>query len=267
MLRKPAVAGKFYPQDKDKLLKTVQGLCSLSESRHRAVGCILPHAGYMFSGLTAGKTISQVEVKDRILLLGPNHTGEGYPFSLYPKGAWSTPLGEVEIDEELSSLILQEVPHIKEDYSAHLYEHSLEVELPFLQYFNPHIKIAPVCLGGGDLDDWKEIGRGIAKVIKKNSIDVLVVASSDMTHYEDDNSARKKDSLAIEAILKLDEDLLVSTIKKYRISMCGYIPVSVMLTLCKSLGAEKAVLAHYSTSADALGDTSSVVGYAGIIVL
>ena len=198
--------------------------------------------------------------------MGPNHTGFGAPFSIMTEGIWQTPLGEIEIDSDLAKQILRGSKYLDDDNTAHLYEHSLEVELPFLQYFKKNFKIVPITFLSNDSKALKEIGKELATVLKDSKDSTMILASSDMTHYEPQSQTVKKDKDAIEAILDLNEDELMQRIQRLNISMCGYAPVIVMLSAAKLLGATGASLIKYQTSGDVTGDKSSVVGYAGIIV-
>ncbi|MDD4953621.1 MAG: AmmeMemoRadiSam system protein B [Candidatus Omnitrophica bacterium] len=267
-IRRPQVAGQFYPSGSQELKEQIAGLVDKKTLRKNAIACILPHAGYMYSGRVAVQTISQVALKDKIVLLGPNHTGYGEEFSLMPSGTWQTPLGEARIDANLAKQILSGSKYLKPDNLAHMHEHSLEVELPILQFFKPGFTFVPISFLSGDIKKLKEIGREIALVLsqaeKKGSY--LLIASSDMTHYERQEEAERKDKLAIQAILELDADKLAANIHKFQISMCGYAPVVVMIEAAKSLGAKKGRLVRYETSGDVTGDKTSVVGYAGIII-
>jgi hypothetical protein len=263
-IRKPAVAGQFYSSSSSELKKQIEGFIDPKAEKTDAIACMLPHAGYMYSGPVAGATISRVKIKETVLLLGPNHTGYGRPFSLMSKGIWQTPLGEVQIDEELAENILRQSEYLEEDELGHMYEHSLEVELPFLQFFKKDLKIVPITIATQDIQALKDVGKAIANAVKKEGC--LIVASSDMSHYLPQKEAEKKDRLAIEAILELDEDKLIQRIRQYDISMCGYAPATVMLSAAKTMGAKKAELVKYQTSGDIIGDHSSVVGYAGVIV-
>jgi AmmeMemoRadiSam system protein B len=218
--------------------------------------------------LVAGQTASQIASKDTFILLGPNHTGYGEPFSIMTDGSWQTPLGEVKIDSDLAKAILKASKFLREDSMAHLGEHSIEVELPFLQYFNKDFSIVPIAVFPAEIKIFKEIAATIAEAIeekgKKDS--VTIIASSDMTHYESQKEAQAKDKQAIDAVLELNEDKLFKTVKDLNISMCGYAPAVIMLAAVKLLGAKKAKLIKYQTSGDASGDYSSVVGYAGVII-
>lgn len=267
-LKKPVAAGQFYPASAKELRKQIEGFIQKDTQKSDVIACILPHAGYIYSGKTAADTVSRINIKDKIILLGPNHTGNGAAFSIMSEGSWQTPLGEVKIDNALAKEILGHCRYLQDDELAHLEEHSLEVELPLLQYFKSDFSIVPIAISSDNLKILKEIGRGIAEAVIKKGLkgSILIVASSDMTHYEPQKTAEKKDFAAIEAILALDEDMLAQRIKTLDISMCGYMPVIVMLSAAKALGAKEAKLIRYSTSADATGDNSSVVGYAGLTV-
>lgn len=267
-LRKPVVSGQFYPAAAGDLKKQIEAFIDKKAEKRDVLGCVLPHAGYIYSGLVAGQTLSRINIKDKIILLGPNHTGYGSEFSIMTEGEWETPLGGIKIDNMLAKQILGHSRHLKDDYLAHAHEHSLEVELPFLQYLKNDFKMVPVAMLSDDTSALKEIGKEIASVIEREKIkdSTLIVASSDMTHYEPQAQAQKKDKEAIEAILELNEDKLMEKILKLNISMCGYAPVIAMLAAAKALGARSGRLIKYQTSGDVTGDTNSVVGYAGIII-
>ncbi|MFH1655547.1 MAG: AmmeMemoRadiSam system protein B [Candidatus Omnitrophota bacterium] len=268
MNRRPVVAGQFYPAEKKDLIRQIEQFIDKDAKKIEAKGAIMPHAGYIYSGLVAGQTVSRIALKDTFIMLGPNHTGNGEPFSIITEGSWQTPLGEVKIDSDLAKAILKGSRLLKEDAEAHAYEHSIEVELPFLQYFTKDFKIVPIAVFPAEITIYKQIAESIVKAIeekgKKDS--VVIIASSDMTHYESQKDAQVKDKQALDAVLKLDEDALVKTVKDLNISMCGYAPTAIMLAATKLLGAKKAKLIKYQTSGDASGDYSSVVGYAGVIV-
>jgi MEMO1 family protein len=267
-IRKPYVAGQFYPSNPLELKKQISSFLEESAVQADALACLLPHAGYIYSGRVAGMTVSRIKVKDKVILLGPNHTGRGAAFSIMAEGAWQTPLGTVKIDAGLASLLLKNSPRLEDDILAHLSEHSLEVELPLLQYFNPNFQMVPIALTSDDFDSLKKLGEEIASAVKAGGLQdsVLLVASSDMTHYEHQEKARQKDKEAIDAILALDEERLVARVRKLNISMCGIAPVIVMLKAVKALGARSAHLVKYQTSGDVTGDRESVVGYAGVII-
>jgi AmmeMemoRadiSam system protein B len=267
-LRKPAVAGQFYPGTAKEIKGQISSFLPDGAVKKRAIACVLPHAGYAYSGRVAAETVSRINIPRKVILLGPNHTGCGAPFSLMSEGSWETPLGRVNIDAQLSRAVLKNSSRLKSDSLAHADEHSLEVELPILQYFRPDFEIVPIAFLSDEVAVLKDIGREIAGVIKEQGLadSVLVVASSDMTHYEPKDAACKKDGAAIQAILDLDEDKLWQRVRSLEISMCGAAPVTAMLSLAKGLGAKSAQLVKYQTSGDATGDTAAVVGYAGIII-
>lgn len=268
MLRMPAVAGQFYP-DNAKELKAFLGKSINKDcDRISAIGCVLPHAGYVYSGSVVAETVSCLRIPNTCIIVGPNHTGVGADFSIMSEGTWTTPLGDVKINSELASAIMKRCQLLEEDTTAQTREHSLEVELPFLQYINPKVRIVPIVVSVGGIEDYRNIGTSIGKAVKdlKLSGDVLFVASSDMTHYEEDKIARQKDNLAIEAIVVLDENKLLDVVAENDVSMCGVVPVSILITYAKTLGAKSAKLVKYQTSGDTTKDYSSVVGYAGLIL-
>jgi len=266
MVRSPVVAGQFYPESPEQLKSTIAGLVDEKAAREEVIGLVSPHAGYIYSGPVAGATISRVRFKATFVLIGPNHTGSGRPLSIMTEGTWQTPLGDVEIDSELGKRILALSDSLEEDDAAHRYEHSLEVQVPFLQYFRPDVKIVPIILAHAGAAIYKEIGISVARAIKEIGREVVVLASSDMTHYESHQSAQRKDKQAIDAILELDEDELLKRVDELNISMCGYAPAVALITAAKDLGVTGAELVKYQTSGDTSGDFSSVVGYAGIIL-
>lgn len=268
MVRNPAAAGQFYSGSKESLAKEVRGLIDESARREDAIGVISPHAGYVYSGLVAGSTLSSIKSKPTYIILGPNHTGLGSQFSISVSDSWKTPLGEVSINKALSGKILKNCPDIKEDELAHIHEHSIEVQLPFLQILQKELTFVPIVISLGSLETYSNIGEGLAKSVKELKIekDITIIASSDMTHYEPHETAKVKDSKAIDAILKLDEKSLVERVEKFDISMCGFAPCAIMIVAAKRLGAASAHLIKYQTSGEISGDYSSVVGYAGIVI-
>jgi len=266
VIRNPVVAGQFYPASVSQLKAMIEGMVDEKVKKEEVIGLISPHAGYIYSGPVAGAVISRIRFKDTFIIIGPNHTGSGKPLSIMTQGAWKTPLGEVEIDSELGKQILATSSYLQEDKTAHLYEHSIEVQLPFLQYFKPDFKLVPIVLAYAGSAIYKEIGKKLAKAVKGSGKRVVMIASSDMTHYEPQESAKKKDTKAIEAILDLNEDELLKRVDELNISMCGYAPAVSVIVAAKELGATGAELVKYQTSGDVTGDYSSVVGYAGIII-
>ena len=266
MMRKPVVAGQFYPASASELRKMLSTLVDEQAEKEEVIGLVSPHAGYIYSGAVAGAVISRIKFKDTFIILGPNHSGMGKPLSIMTEGKWKTPLGEVAIDAELGKQILASSRHLQEDAAAHQYEHSIEVQIPFLQYFKPDVRIVPITLAYAGANAFKEIGREMAQAVRELKREVVIMASSDMTHYEPQDSAKEKDSQAIDAILNLNEDELLRRVTELDISMCGYAPAVSLISAAKELGARTAELVKYQTSGDTTGDYSSVVGYAGIII-
>ncbi len=270
MIRNPAVAGQFYSASKDKLQREISTLIGRSaEKKEDAVGVVSPHAGYMYSGAVAAATLSSINPRSIYIIMGPNHTGLGSPFSLTASNSWKTPLGEIKINNALAEKILTKCPQIRKDELAHIQEHSIEVQLPILQSLQESFTFVPMVATPADLATYRKIGEGLANSIKELKIEknITIIASSDMTHYESREDANIKDSKAIEAILDLDEEALIKRIEEIDITMCGFVPTAIMLVAAKKLGAQKARLVKYQTSGDATGDYSSVVGYAGIIII
>jgi len=268
VLRHPAVAGRFYPGDPEDLRAEASSYLSQSknETPVRALGCIAPHAGYMYSGHVAGAVFARIEIPRRCVVLCPNHTGKGHALAMMSEGAWKTPLGEIPIDEALAQELKARFPALQEDSAAHRAEHAVEVELPFLQLRQPELKFLPIALGTGQFGPLEQLGKALAGVIAEQSERVLMIASSDMNHYESDGVTRAKDHRAIERILTLDPRGLFDVVTQQDISMCGFGPAVAMLTAARQLGAKSAELVKYATSGDVSGDRDMVVGYAGIVV-
>ncbi len=272
MRRHPAVAGQFYRDTAAALREQVAEYLLPHAEKTAALGVVSPHAGLMYSGAVAGALYSRLRLPDTIVLVGPNHTGLGAPVSLMPEGTWETPLGSVEVDTGLARAILSRSARIQEDTLAHLHEHSLEVQLPFLQSLKKEFRIVPVQMLDTRFETCMDVGRAVAEAIRERSgggnvPDVLVVASSDMSHYEQADRAREKDLLAIGRILELDPTGLYQTVKQYGITMCGYGPAVAMLNCSILRGATRAELVNYSNSGDVSGDYDQVVGYAGVIIV
>lgn len=265
MLRKPAVAGQFYPADKQEIFDFIKR-ATVDIQPKSVMGAVLPHAGYVFSGEVAVTTVARIKLTPTVILLGPNHTGMGKPHAIATEGAWQTPLGEVEIDNALARHLIGISRYLIDDPSAHHFEHSIEVQLPILQYFKPNIKFVPIAIAGSAPAAYTEIGQAIARSIRERGSPVVVIASSDMTHYEPHDIAREKDFKVIDSILELDEDEMLRIAREYNVSMCGLGPVACLIRAAKELGANKAELVDYRTSGNVTGDFASVVGYAGIII-
>ena len=270
MEREPAVAGRFYPSGAGELAGEVASLLAVPPGgragvvppRH-AFGVLSPHAGYVYSGAVAGATFARVAVPRRVLILCPNHTGRGQRVAAWPGGAWRTPLGAVPVDEEMTQEILL-AGLATPDREAHRLEHALEVQLPFLQSCRPDLSIAALCLSGLPFSRCQEIGEGLALVAARHQ--ALVVASSDMSHYLPAAVAARKDRLALDRILALDARGLHEVVSREQISMCGFVPATVMLVAALERGAREAELVRYGHSGEASGDDAAVVGYAGVLV-
>lgn len=266
MIRPMAVAGTFYPANPKALTVELDRHIVRSPTPQPALGCIVPHAGIMYSGHVAGAVFGRLELPESVIILCPNHTGRGRPLAMLTEGAWETPLGNIPIDEPLAAALLEGLPEIEEDPEAHRLEHSLEVQLPFLRRLSPSIRMVPIAVGVGRFESLEALGSGMARVLMDLSPVPLIVASSDMNHFEADEKSRRKDRLALDQILALDARGLFDTVREHDISMCGYGPAAAMLTATRMLGAETAELVRYANSGEITGDTQSVVGYAGIIV-
>jgi AmmeMemoRadiSam system protein B len=270
MIRRPAVAGQFYQASKEALKRQVEGFLLPRAGKKRALGILAPHAGLIYSGSVAGAVYSSVEPPDTFILIGPNHTGLGAGVSIMSSGRWETPLGTIGIDGPLAAAIRGRSDLIREDDRAHLHEHSLEVQLPFIQYLCPEATIVPIQMLDTRLETCLEVGRAVGEAIKsrgQGENQPLIVASSDMSHYEPAEVARKKDHHAIGHILDLDPEGLYHTVKNNHITMCGYGPAVAMLTACKILGAKNAELIKYANSGEVSGDYAQVVGYAGVVIV
>lgn len=269
MIRNPVVAGQFYPGESDVLSQDVDNLLVQDgKKKEDVIGMVLPHAGYIYSGEVAGSVLASIDPKKVYIILGPNHTGLGSQFSVSASDHWRTPLGDARINTELTEKILKNCRFIRKDELAHINEHSIEVQLPFLQKLGNDFSFVPVVVNLANIETYRHIGECLARSLKdlKLEKEAAIIASSDMTHYEPQESAKKKDFEAIEAVLRLDEKALIDRVEELEITMCGFAPVAIMIAAAKKLGAGKARLVMYRTSGDATGDYSSVVGYAGIIL-
>lgn len=268
MIRRPAVAGRFYPAKPAELIAALQGFVQPVEKPTPAIGVIVPHAGYMYSGHVAGAVYSQVTVPRRNIVLCPNHTGCGVPLSIMRAGAWETPLGNMQIDEELCDALMAADPDLENDAAAHQFEHALEVQLPFMRHVaGPEVTFVPITIGTGSWNRLADLGRAIGEVLQKVDRNTLIIASSDMNHYESDAITRVKDRKAIDQVLAMDPQGLYDVVEREDISMCGYGPATAMLVAARMLGASKAKLVKYATSGDVSGDFDRVVGYAGMMII
>jgi MEMO1 family protein len=263
--RQPGFAGSFYPAQREALIREVETHIDQNIKKSPVVGIVAPHAGFIYSGDVAGAVYSRIEIPDTVILVGPNHTGHGEAVAVMTEGTWSMPMGEIPIDQELANAICIETVIAKQDASAHQFEHSLETQLPFLQYFKSKFKIVPICIKRIKISSCKELSEGIVRAVTRLNKSVLLVASSDMTHYESHDRATLKDRMAITCIQKLDPHGLFETVRSEKITMCGVNPVTIMLLCSAKLGATEAQLVKYMTSGEVSGDMEKVVGYAGMI--
>ena len=265
-VRHPAVAGRFYPRDRNRLREDVESYLAPQSAPATALGCVVPHAGYVYSGAVAGAVYAQIDLPRRCIVLCPNHTGKGRPLAIMSSGAWETPLGSAPIDSALAEVLKERFALLTEDESAHRSEHAIEVELPFLQVRRPNFNFVPIALGTGQFEILEKLGEAVAEVVKEQKEGILLIASSDMNHYENDAVTRVKDHKALDRILALDPAGLYEVVTRQDVSMCGFGPAIVMLTAAKELGAKSAELIRYATSGDVSGDRDTVVGYAGVAV-
>lgn len=269
MSRIPAVANMFYPGEKSRLEEQLSAFIKRVPNPRKVIAAISPHAGYMYSGGVAGAVFSEISVPETVVILGPNHRGLGAPVALTISGAWDMPLGSVPINEKLAECIMNastSAVTIEDDPHAHSMEHSIEVQVPFLQFVRPEVSIVPMGLSHLSFNACQEISRALVQGIQNYGKEVLLVASTDMTHYESQKTAEEKDKLAMDRILELDPKGLHDTVARHGITMCGVIPTTIVLEACRAMGAEKAELIRYATSGDVTGDYGQVVGYAGFIV-
>jgi hypothetical protein len=264
--RPPAVAGAFYPGTKAALEDALTTLVSVETPRHDLLACIAPHAGYMYSGSVAGRLYSHLDLPRRVIVLGPNHTGQGAHISVAPHASWTTPLGDQPVDTGLAELLVARIEAAELESRAHWREHSIEVQLPFLMHRRADLSVLPVCLKQLSLDNCLELGEILAEIIGALEEPVGIVASSDMTHFRSAEVARAQDHRAIGAALERNPEKLFRTVYDESISMCGVIPATVALAAANRLGAAGAHLVDYATSGDVTGDPSSVVGYAGVCI-
>jgi AmmeMemoRadiSam system protein B len=268
--RLPAVAGTFYEGTPERLRAQVDACFAANppaaEEKQRFVGAVVPHAGLVYSGHVAAAFYALAELPKRLIILCPNHTGAGHFAAINRAGAWRTPLGDVSIDTPLADALMARTKLLAEDARAHAREHSLEVQLPFLQRLLGDFTFVPICFGAHRYEVAEEIGRAIAEVMKQQSESVAILASSDLNHYEDQRATLRKDQLAIDEVLHLDPRALWRVVDEFDVSMCGFIPTTTMLIALNELGAKEARLIKHATSGDINGDYSRVVGYAAIAI-
>jgi len=266
-VRHPAVAGQYYPRNPENLRAEIESFTDLKAQPIAALGCVAPHAGYMYSGHVAGAVYARLQLPETFIIMCPNHTGMGTPLSIMSDGEWETPLGHAIIDSELAAELKARFPGLSEDAGAHRHEHAIEVQLPFLQARLPQFTFVPIAIGTSRFEALHGLGEAIGNTIASAGRRVLIIASSDMNHYEPDRLTREKDARAIEPILALAPRALYEVVTTENISMCGYGPAVAMLTAARILGAKSAELIKYATSGDVSGDRDHVVGYAGIAVM
>lgn len=268
-IRNPAVAGRFYPGAPEALSETVQSLLVRAQAPERpVVAAMAPHAGYVYSGGVAAEVFAATRIPRRVVLLAPNHTGAGEPISVFDGRAYRMPWGEVPIDRPLAAALLAEMSGARSDVVAHLGEHAIEVELPFLYARRPGLEIVPVVVGPLSRGDAIELGRGLYRAIESvgGPGEALVIASSDMNHFAPDRETRAIDKLALEPLLAMDYARMYQTVRDRRISMCGVIPATAMLAYAELAGAQAPELLRYATSGEVFGDLDRVVGYAGVVI-
>ena len=266
-MRQPAVAGRFYPGSAEALTLAVKELMPTGQSSHKqkALAVVSPHAGYVYSGALAAETFCSVEIPETVIIIGPNHRGQGAPIALSTT-TWDMPLGKVPIDMEICNRILAHSPHIRVDELAHKYEHSLEVQVPFLQTLQKKLTIVPLVVSHISYPLCEEVASALSKAIIGSARDILVVASSDMNHYEPRKNTEKKDRLALQCLEQMNPYDLYHTVIDNRISMCGFIPAVIALLVAKAQGGSKYRLIGHTDSGYVSGDTDQVVGYAGAVI-
>lgn len=272
-VRPPAVAGMFYEARAERLEQDVRSHLQAARSKAGsatepglAFGAVVPHAGYIYSGPVAGAVYASVAIPSCVIVLCPNHTGRGAPAALEPSEAWRTPLGSVRVHRRLSDRLQQLAPSLEPDARAHDREHSLEVQLPFLQVLRPDVELVPVCLGAPDLELCREIGEALARIRSEEAEPPLLLASSDMNHYESRVVGSRKDERALARIEALDPEGLFKTVLTEGISMCGFLPATALLFAARRSGVSRARVLARRDSGDETGDTSSVVSYAGVLL-
>jgi AmmeMemoRadiSam system protein B len=267
MIRQPAVAGQFYPHTRNALEGEVARFVEEVAKTTPAIAVVVPHAGYAYSGSVAGAVYSRVSIPERVVIVGVNHQGVGAGSAIVTEGAWATPLGEAPIDGELAGEILDRSDTLRKDSRAHQNEHSLEVQVPFLQHFQPNLRIVPIALHQADLEVCHDVGSACAGAIQQAGHPVLLVASTDLSHEQRNyERLQTNDALVIERILARDPDGLLQTVAEHRVTMCGFGPTAAVLAAANRLGATEAVLVRYSDSYAVSRSTDYVVGYVGIYI-
>lgn len=266
MERQPAVAGQFYPGTRASLEKEVGRFLDVDVKPRKALGVVAPHAGYIYSGAVAGMAFASIQVPQKCIVLSPNHTGIGARAAVMAQGTWAIPTGTIPVDDKLAAKLLKSCRELSDDATAHMTEHSLEVQLPFLLARQPKLSIVPITVSHLSAPACLAIGEAIAGAIREAKEDILIVASTDMNHYESQSRTVEKDELAIERVQALDPEGLLTTCGQHHISMCGVVPTAITIQACKKLGAKKATLVKHATSGDVSGDYDAVVGYAAFVI-
>lgn len=266
-IRQAVVAGTFYPDDSEVLRKELSERIEIKKDKESPIVLISPHAGYYYSGSCAGKGFGSINIPDRVIILGVDHRGSAYPYAIDGHDKWDMPMGQVQVDFKLRDKLIEKSKIFKIDTNSGLDEHSIEVQIPFLQYLNPKVKILPILISGTNYDELQQGGVELAELTKNTEDDILIVASTDMSHYISSEEAKKKDNFAIEKIEALSPKELLNTVINERISMCGVLPVVMSLVLAKELGAEETKIIEYTNSGNISGDYDQVVGYLSMMLL
>ncbi len=268
--RPAAVAGRFYPSDRDALRALVDEFLGDVKGEERpARAVIAPHAGLIYSGRCAAEVFGRVRLAPVVVVLCPNHTGvcdARGGASLWGRGSFQTPLGAVPVAEEFARVLESRCRLVEHDPSAHVREHAIEVELPFLSVLSPRSAIVPIVLAWDDWDRCRELAAALARLVAEWPADVLLVASSDMNHFESAARAAEKDRVALAAIERLDAEELLSVCRREHVTMCGRAPAAVAVEAARQLGASRAEVVDYRHSGMVTGDDSSVVAYAGVLI-
>jgi len=264
--RAARLAGSWYPGSAESLTARLDGFLASDVDPDRAIGIVAPHAGYVYSGATAGRVYARVVVPDRVVVLCVNHKVIGKPLAAWIEGEWETPIGSLPVDAEAAALIVENCPPLEADEVAHSEEHSLEIQLPFIKRRNPGARIVPISVGSHDAGALQSLGEAIADCVRNLPGEALIVASNDMTHFEPAAAAAERDAMALERVRALDPAGLLDVVAREGISMCGAGPTATMLWAAEKLGATGCELVDYSHSGMVTGDDSDVVAYAGLIV-
>lgn len=264
MIRQPAVAGRFYPATPRELAAQVDSYLHAAQDAENALGIIVPHAGYLYSGAVAGEVFGGTRIPKRVIMLGPNHYGSGPDIAVSGADAWATPLGDVTLARDLRERLVEQVAGLEIDDRAHRQEHSLEVMLPFLQRRRPDLEIVPVALKSLPLADCLRLGTEIGELAAGEGGEVLLLASTDMNHFSPAATTEQLDRLAIAAMTAYDPDGLYRVVAAEHISMCGVCAAVTVMQAARLAGAVRCRLVRYAHSGQISGDNQSVVGYAGL---